>query len=162
VWVLLPRRMLGRNVERAEIVPVGLDVRPLGDRKSHVAKNRDDLLPDLGDRMHRADRFRARRKRDIDCLGLQPRFERELGEHGAARLDVFGHSVTQFVQLRPGRFSLLRAHFSEPLQELGNRAFLAEGCDAERLQLALVLRRDDGGGDFGSEGCEIGHGVAQF
>ena len=47
----LPRRMLGRDVERLEIVPVVLDVRPFGDGEAHVGEDRDDLVGDLAHRM---------------------------------------------------------------------------------------------------------------
>ena len=63
---LLPRRMLGRDVERAEVGPVVLDVRPLRDGEAHLAEDRDDLVDRLADRVdaplarRRAER-RARR-----------------------------------------------------------------------------------------------------
>ena len=37
--VVLPRRMLGRDVERGEIVEVGLDVGALGDREAHIGED---------------------------------------------------------------------------------------------------------------------------
>ena len=40
----LPGRMLRRDVERLEIVPVVLDVRTFGDGEAHVGEDRDDLL----------------------------------------------------------------------------------------------------------------------
>ena len=52
--VHLPRRMLGRDVERVEVVQVVLDVRALGDGEAHVAEDRDDLLDGLADRMDAA------------------------------------------------------------------------------------------------------------
>ena len=48
--VILPRRMLGRNVERGEIVEVGLDVGALGDRETHIGEDLGDLVGDLADR----------------------------------------------------------------------------------------------------------------
>ena len=47
----LARRVLGREVEPAEVVVVGLDVRAFRDLKAHVSKNSDNLVHDLADRM---------------------------------------------------------------------------------------------------------------
>ena len=52
--VVLPRRMLGRNVERGEIVEVGLDVGTLGDREAHIGEDLGDLVGHLADRMDAA------------------------------------------------------------------------------------------------------------
>ena len=57
--VLLPRRMLGRDVERGEIVEILLDMRPLGDGEPHLAKDRDDLVDGLADRVDAARHRRA-------------------------------------------------------------------------------------------------------
>ena len=50
----LPGRMLGRDVERLEIVPVVLDVRAFGHGEAHVGEDRDDLLGGLADRVDAA------------------------------------------------------------------------------------------------------------
>ena len=52
--VLLARRMLGRDVERGEIVEIVLDMRALGDGETHLAEDRDDLVDGLADRMDAA------------------------------------------------------------------------------------------------------------
>ena len=52
--VILPRRMLGRNVERGEIVEVGLDVRAFGDREAHIGEDLGDLVGDLAHRVDAA------------------------------------------------------------------------------------------------------------
>ena len=46
--------MLGRNVERREVVEVGLDMRPFGHGEAHVAEDLDDLIEHLADRVHAA------------------------------------------------------------------------------------------------------------
>jgi hypothetical protein len=52
--VHLARRMADGEVERGEIVVVGLDIRPFGDGKAHVAEDRGDLVDDLADRVDAA------------------------------------------------------------------------------------------------------------
>ena len=66
------RRMMRRNVQRAEIIPVILDIRAFLDREAHGAENRRDLLRRPADRVDRAGRLRARRLRNVDALGRQP------------------------------------------------------------------------------------------
>ena len=49
--VHLARGMAGREVELGEIIVVAFDVRPLGDGKTHLGENGDDLVHHLADRM---------------------------------------------------------------------------------------------------------------
>ena len=74
--VLLARRVLGRDVERGEIVEILLDMRPLGDDKPHLAKDRDDLVDGLADRMDAALLGERHRQRDVGALGGEPRVQR--------------------------------------------------------------------------------------
>ena len=80
--VVLPRRVLGRNVERGEIVEVGLDVRTFGDRKAHIGEDLGDLVGHLADGMDAplGKRAFAHRKRDIGVLCGELPGRRGLGE----------------------------------------------------------------------------------
>ena len=81
--VLLPRRMVGRNVEAFEIIVVGFDVRPFGDGKAHVGKDLGDLVENLADRVNASFRQRPEphRQRDVRALGCKP-----VGKFGAFEL----------------------------------------------------------------------------
>ena len=72
--VHLARRMAEREVERGEIVVVGLDVRPFGDGEAEIGEDRRDLVDDLADRMDAAglERRRADGQGDVDALGFEP------------------------------------------------------------------------------------------
>ena len=48
-------RMAFGEIQRGEIVIVGLDVRAFGDGETHIGKDRGDLVNDLADRMNAAD-----------------------------------------------------------------------------------------------------------
>ena len=72
--------MLGRDVERGEIVEIVLDMRPLGDDEAHLAEDRDDLVDGLADRMDAARRRRASTGRVTSTRSAASRF----GERGAA------------------------------------------------------------------------------
>ena len=61
--------MVRGDVQRAEIVPVGFDVRTLGDGAAHGAEDRGDLLHGAADRVDQAGRARARRQGGIEPLG---------------------------------------------------------------------------------------------
>ena len=50
--VFLARRVVGRNIQGREIVPIVFDVGAFGDGEAHLAKNRDDFVDGLADRMH--------------------------------------------------------------------------------------------------------------
>ena len=52
--VHLAGRMALGEVQRREIVIVGLDIRTFGDREAHVGEDRGDLVDDLADRMDTA------------------------------------------------------------------------------------------------------------
>ena len=67
--VHLAGRMALGEVQRGEVVVVGLDVRPFGDREAHVGEDRGELVDHLADRMDAADLGRrlAHRQRDVDA-----------------------------------------------------------------------------------------------
>ncbi len=76
--VHLARRMAGREVELGEIIIVAFDVRPFGDRKTHLGENGGDLVHHLADRMDAAglDAGQGNREGDIDRLALELGLER--------------------------------------------------------------------------------------
>ena len=80
--VHLARRMASREIQRGEIVIVGLDVRPFGDGEAEIAEDRGDLVDDLADRVDAAalGRRLAHRQRDIDRLGGEPRGDRGVAQ----------------------------------------------------------------------------------
>ena len=58
--VQVHRRVIGGEVEREEVVPVGLDLGTQGDGEAQGAEDLRDLLDDRGDGMHGADPASAR------------------------------------------------------------------------------------------------------
>ena len=65
--------MVGRLVERGEVVVVQLDLRPLGDAIAQAEKDLDDLGANLLDEVARTDGSSAARQRDVDRLGADAR-----------------------------------------------------------------------------------------
>ena len=148
--VHLARRMALGEIQRGEIVIVGLDVRTLGDREAHVAEDRGDLVDHLADRMDAAalGRRLPDRQRHVDLFGGEPRGDRGILEFGLARAERLGDAVLQAVDGRALGLPLLRRHRAQRLQQLGDRALLAERGNAHRLDRLLV----GGRGDLGHQG----------
>ena len=114
------------HVERGEIIPLGLDLGPFGDREAEVGENLGELVHHLADRVDRAaDAFR-RRQRQVDSFGRE--FALELGgfQRGLALGDRGGDLLAQRVDF--GRFgrARLRVHRPERLQQRRDLARLAE------------------------------------
>ena len=156
----LPRRMAFGEIQFGEVVVVGLDIRTFGDRKSHVGEDRGDLVQHLAQRMDAAGfgrRF-AQRQRDVDGLGGKPRIERRRLQDVAARGERLRDLVLGEVDRRALRLAFVRRHLAERREQRGDRALLAERCDAHGFEGGFVA----GGGDLGEDVRirvgEVGHG----
>ena len=60
----LARRMAVREIQRGEVVVVGLDIRTFGDREAHVGEDRGELVPHLAERMDAAGLRESARARE--------------------------------------------------------------------------------------------------
>src|ERR1700751_3103014 len=80
--------MVGREVQRFEVVIIGLDNRPFLDGITQVSKYRYDLMDRVNDGVFGADRAALARERDVESL------RRKLGLGGAA-LDPFERGAYQ-------------------------------------------------------------------
>ncbi len=136
--MLLPRRMLGRNVERREIVEIILDMRAFGHGKAEIAENLHHLFPHLGDRMDRAARLGARRQGHVDFFRSEALLKLRFLQHGLARRNRFRHLVLQHIERRTRRLALLRPHGAESFHLLGDRALLAKRCHAHRFERCFI------------------------
>jgi hypothetical protein len=157
---VLARRMMGWNIQRAEIAPIILDIRPLGDRESHGAEDRRHFLHGPADRMDQPQRRHRGRQADIHPLAGQPCFHRRRLDRRAPRFDRCRQRVLQPVQRRPALPPLLRRGASQLLQQPGQLAALAQHADADRVPRAQI----GGGGQrrigFGLKlGNLVGHHV---
>ena len=139
-----PRRMAFGNVERGEIVPVVLDLRPGRDREAEIGEDLGELVHHLADRMDaalgaparpaascRAARSPAaapaRPPRAPPCAPRSPRSPPRAGR-GCAALRSAAPRATSPPSV---------------LSSAGHRALLAERRDALRLQRRQIRRRGD-------------------
>ena len=138
-----PRRMALGNVERGEIVPVVLDLRPRRDREAQIGEDFRQLVHHLTDRMHRAGQRRIGRQRHVDRLGREPRIKRRALQGSLARADCVGNRLAQRVDARTFRLTLLRSHLAERLEQRRHSALFAERLDTNCLDRIEVIRRRD-------------------
>ena len=143
--MFLPRRMLGRNVERGEIVEVFLDMRPLGDHEAHLAKDRDDLVDGLADRVDlpgigAARGPRQHRQGHIGAFAGKPAGQRGAAQPVGGFLERGGNLIPEPVQPGAGFAALVRRELAEFAHQQGDRAIPAEQLDPDLLQRLGRLR----------------------
>ena len=140
--VLLPRRMLGRNVELGEVEIVGLDVRTFGDGEAHVGEDLDALVVDLADGMDAAvgDGAEANRQRDVGALVREPLRQGLAFQRSLARLQRVADARLELVDRLAEALALLRRQRAELLHQLGDAALLAEHGDAHLLDRGEIAR----------------------
>ncbi len=128
------------KIELAEIVVVGLDVGPLGDRESHVREDRDQFLGDLAHRMDASDLGgrRTHRQRDVDRLGVEPCLESRIPQLRLARRDCRIHPLLETIDERASLPAFIGCHCAERLEQGGDRAVLPHCADAKGFDRSLV------------------------
>ena len=138
--VVLPRRMLGWDVEGGEIVEVGLNVRPLGDPEAHVGKYFGDLVSDLADWMDATlcQRTFADRERHVGALAGELRPESCAGQHLAPRFERRDDAFFQTVDCLAVILALFRGQRSQPPHQLGDAALSPERGNPHLFELAKI------------------------
>ena len=131
--VLLPCGMFGGDVQGVEIVPVAFDLRPFGDGKAHVGKDRGDLVGDLADRVDRPLTARAARKGHVQPFVAQTRVQRRILKRQLARAQGGVDLVADLVQRLAGGLALLRGHAAQLAHHQAQLAFLAKRGQAHVL-----------------------------
>ena len=106
-----------------------------------------DLFEHLAERMDAAllGRAFAQGQRDVDGLGGKPRIERRGFQDVAARGERLRDLVLGEIDRRALRLAFVRRHLAEGGEQRGDRALLAERCDAHGFERGFVA----GGGDIG-------------
>ena len=113
--VFLPCRMLRRYVERREVIEILLDMRAFGDHETHFAKDRDNLVHRLTNRMNASGSCVRDRESNVGTLDGEPFFERRASEPrsrlGERRCDPVPGHVQSGARLAP-LLRLQRAQFA--------------------------------------------------
>ena len=100
--VILARRMFGRNVQRREVVEIGLDMGAFGDGETHLAEDCDHLVDGLADRVDTAFGLRTSRQRNVDAVLGKAGIQRRGFENLFSRVNRGGDGVLDRVQLLAG------------------------------------------------------------
>ena len=117
----VPRRVVGREVQRFEVVPVGLDLGPVGDLVAEAAERRLDPAPHDRQRVEPPDGRDPRRERDVDGL-------RRFGERRRAAVAASASRAS-----RRASTSCLRAFTPAP-----KAAFSSFGTSLRRARSAVT------------------------
>jgi hypothetical protein len=139
------RGVVGRDVQRFEVVPVELDLRPARDLVAEPREDAGDLLGRPGDGVAVPARDEpARRERHVDGRALQLRLELRLLEPAAGAvellLDVRLDAVRDLADAR----AVLGGELAHAAQHRGELALLAEEADPQLLERLLVGGARDG------------------
>ena len=143
--MLLPGGMLGRDVQRVEVVPVGFDLRAFGHGKAHVGEDGGQFLHHLTDGVDRACGARAARQRHVQPFGAEAFVQRRIGKARAAGAQGGVDFVLQQVQARPGGLALVRVHATKGGHQGRNLALLAKRRQPHLFQRRLFGRSGNGG-----------------
>ena len=163
--VHLARRMADGEVQRREIVIVGLDVRAFRDVEAEIAENGGDLVDHLADRVDAAalGRRLAHRQGNVDPLGFEPRGDRGVAQRCAPVRQRVGDALLQPVDRRSHLLAFLGRHAAEHLEAFRNGTLLAESGYAHRFERGFVRRGADLGEQRRFEGLQVchlfGHGL---
>jgi hypothetical protein len=139
------RRVVLGVVERGEVVPVGLDLGPVGDIEADGAPDLLDALPGANHRVDAAAAAAAARQRDIERLLGEAPGELGVGKLGAARLEGLLDALLRRVETRAELLPGLRGNRLEGRLQRGQLAGLAEEARLGVLQGRGIARRAERG-----------------
>jgi len=153
-----PRRVVRREVERLEVVPVVLDLRAVGQLVAQSAEDFGDPFQGARNRMDAAALRLPARQGDVDRLAGQARVERDLVQQRLARGQRRAHRVAGAVDRLAHRLALLGRQRPQLLELGGDAALLAEQGHAQRVQRLGILRCRDVGERARRQGFDVAHG----
>ena len=146
--------MILRHRERLEGVPVGLDLRALGDGEAELREDVDQLEADLGQQVQVTGGDRARRQGQVDRareVGAAAR----VGQRGEARLHRGGDGVLHPVRGLADPRPIGRRQLAELLHHRRDLPLLAEELGLGRAHGLLVVERRDRGGELAGQALEL-------
>ncbi len=128
-------RVVERDVEGLEVVPVRLHLRPLGDLVAHADEDVLQLFADLGDEVEVAGERAGSHFREIEPVGRQPVRPGRPGKLGAPDRNGFLDPAPEGVQSSAGALAAFRRQSPQLLVVPGVPRPLAEGIPFGRLEL---------------------------
>ncbi len=132
--VHLPRRMVGGNVEGAEVVPVVLHLRAGGRGKAHVGEDDRYLLQGAGYGMDGAGGPLPTRQSDVEAFGHQPGIHGLALQNRAPRLQSRIEGGFYLVGQHSELGALLWGYLAQTPENLGQCPLLAQGADPDLFE----------------------------
>ena len=156
-----PRRVVGRDVERREVVVVELDLGALDDVEAHAQEDVLDLAPGLGDQVQVAGRQRrVAGQRDVDAVLGQAALELGVLERGRALAEHRLERLAHLVRGLADRAALLRRQVADAAQDAGQLGLAAQVADAQLLERGGLGGGGDGGLRLAAQLVEAGGRVS--
>ena len=145
-------------VQRGEVVPVGFDLRPIGDVKSRRAENAFDALPGTYHRVNATAAAASPRQRYVQGFLRQTGIERlclnGIAARGKSRLDLLLCLIDQRTDARP----FPCGEPAETFQLFGERAGLAEKARLRLFEPGSIADPLKRGARFGDDLFQVVHG----
>ena len=132
------RRMMAGDVERIEVVPIGVDTGPFGHGKAHFGEDCCQLLGHLADGVDGTVRAAPSGQRHVQPFTPQAFVQRGIGQAtflgGQCRVDL----ILQGIERGPGNLPFLRRHLAEFAHLQRDFALLSHRCEADILERGLI------------------------
>ena len=133
-------RVVGRRIERLEVVPVRLDVATEVHLETHLAEEVDNLFAHVVKRMRAARRNACTRERGIYKAAFQLLLEGSLVRGLDSLVDCLGDGDLKFVHELAVSRTFLGAERAHLLHEVGHGTLLAQVLHAEVVNGFLVRK----------------------
>src|SRR4249919_318633 len=137
------RRMVRREVQRLEVVPVILDFRAIAQLEAEAAEDVGDALDRAADRMQAAAAGVEAGQRDVNGFRGEACIEHGIFQLDLALAQCRGEHVARLVDRLAGGLALFRRKRAELLELGGDAAALAQQGDAQRFDRIGRFRRGD-------------------
>ena len=141
--MLLPRRMIGRDVQRREIMKIILNMRTFGDTETQCPENRDDLVDGLADRVNPPRRGPRDRQRHVNPFLRQATVEFSIAQMLRSRFKRGLNLVPNGIDRRPGGPPCIGVKLAQGLQPFGDVALAAKRGNPDLIQDGEGLGRSD-------------------
>ncbi len=155
------RRVVRREVERLEVVPVVLDLRTVGQLIAQPPEDLGDAFQRPADRMQATAETVAARQADVDGFAGQARIQYRVFQYRLAGRQGIADGVADAVDGFTGALALFGRQGAQLLQLRGDAAALAQQRDTQVFQRVRRLRGGNVGQRLGGQGFDVAHGSSR-
>ncbi len=153
------RRVVRREVQRLEVVPVVFDFRAFGQLVTQAAEDLGDALQGARYRVQATALAMTARQGDIDAFSGQACVQRSVFQQRLALSQGRGHRITRDVDRLTRRLALVGRQGAKLLEVGGDAAALAQQRNTQVFQRFRALRRSHIGQRLRGQGLDVTHGI---